>query len=292
MDERFKQFPRDLATRSRTVRLGPTGVPTLLAHPDWETPAPFVFWMHGRTVSKELDPGRYLRWIRAGIAAVAIDLPGHGERFDPDLQSPAHTLDVLEQAVREVDQVLSELSQSEWGTCFDLGRAGIGGMSAGGMATLRRLCDPHPSVLTRGFRAAAVEGTTGWMEGLYSPDKAGLPRADRWLVEHPPDRVAQLDPMRHLSSFAPLPLLVLHSRADRMVPWEGMSVFVERLRAHYRVDGADPGLVEVVTWPETGAPSEHAGFGRFANDAKNAQVDFLRRHLGAEHTGEPAWKAT
>jgi len=34
--------------------------------------------MHGRTANKELDPGRYLRLIRAGIAVCAIDLPGHG----------------------------------------------------------------------------------------------------------------------------------------------------------------------------------------------------------------------
>ena len=29
-------------------------------------PRPTIIWIHGRTVSKELDPGRYLRWLRAG----------------------------------------------------------------------------------------------------------------------------------------------------------------------------------------------------------------------------------
>ena len=41
----------------------------------------------------------------------------------------------------------------------------------------------------------------------------------------------------------------------------------------------DPSLIELKTWPTTGAPNEHIGFGRFSNDAKNAQTDFLRRHL-------------
>jgi len=77
--ERFSRLPSSLASRAKSVRFG--DVPALLAHPDWETPAPVVLWMHGRTVSKELDPGRYLRWVRAGIAACAVDLPGHGERF-------------------------------------------------------------------------------------------------------------------------------------------------------------------------------------------------------------------
>lgn len=59
MDDRFARFPSDLAWRTRAARLGPSRVPALLAHPDWTTPAPVVIWMHGRTVSKELDPGRY-----------------------------------------------------------------------------------------------------------------------------------------------------------------------------------------------------------------------------------------
>lgn len=278
MDDRFRQFPRDLASRARNTALA--GVPTLLAHPDWASKAPFVLWMHGRTVNKELDPGRYLRWIRAGIAAVAIDLPGHGERYDESLQSPVRTLDVIEQAVGEVDTVLAALAASDAAPYFDFTRAGIGGMSAGGMVTLRRLSDPHPPSLPQGFAAGAVEGTTGWLEGLYFPEKAGLPRADRWLVEHPEDKLLRLDPMRHLSTFTPIPLLALHSKADQMVPWEGMSIYLERLKANYRARGENPSKIEIHTWDSTGAPQEHAGFGKFANDAKNMQVDFLKSRLG------------
>ncbi|MCK6478317.1 MAG: alpha/beta fold hydrolase, partial [Phycisphaerales bacterium] len=260
MDERFSQFPKDLATRSRSLKLGAAGVPTLLAHPDWQSPAPVMLWMHGRTVNKELDPGRYLRWIRAGIAAVAIDLPGHGERFDPRLQEATGTLDMLEQALGDVDQVLDALARSEWAAFFDFTRVGIGGMSAGGMVTLRRLCDPAPGSLPNGFAAAAVEGTTGWLEGLYYPEKAGLPRPVQQPIEHPVDRLARLDPMRNRQRMKPLPMLVLHSQADEVVPWAGMSVFIERLKAHYRQQGADPSMIQVVTWTSTGAPQEHAGF--------------------------------
>jgi dienelactone hydrolase len=266
--ERFAKFPAALASQVRTTRLGPTGVPALLAHPDWKTPAPLVLWMHGRTVNKELDAGRYLRWIRAGIAACAIDLPGHGERFEAEFQRPAKTLDLLEQIIPEIDQVIGALTGPQWNAVFDPARLGIGGMSAGGMATLRRLCDPHP------FVCAAVEGTTGDLAALYHPD-SGRP----WPVNHSPERVARYDPRQHLETWRPIPLLVLHSEADRVVPIATVRSFVEALQQHYTATGADPAVIDLHTWPETGAAEEHAGFGRHANDAKNLQVDFFSRNL-------------
>jgi alpha-beta hydrolase superfamily lysophospholipase len=277
VDARFASFPRALASQARTVRLGPSQIPALLAHPDWERPAPTVLWLHGRTAQKELDPGRYLRWIRAGLAACAIDLPGHGERAIPGWHGPERTLDVLEQVLPEIDEAAAALGAPEWRGAFDTARLAIGGMSAGGMAALRRLCDDHP------FRAAAVEATTGNLAGLYLP--AGAEAARPWPVRHDPARVARLDPMQNLESpgagWRPIPLLVLHSESDRLIPWPGMRAFVERLRDHYRARGADPALIEVTTWPETGAPDEHIGFGRFSYEAKIGQGAFLSRSLRA-----------
>lgn len=266
MIERFARFPAALAQRSRAERLA--GVPALLAHADWERPAPVAIWMHGRTVNKELDPGRYLRWIRAGIAACALDLPGHGERREEGMDSPSRTLGVLSQMVGEIDGVVAALADPKWAGAFDTTRLAIGGMSAGGMAALRRLCDPHP------FACAVVECTTGDLGALYHPD-AKRP----WPVSHPPDRVAPLDPAQNLKGWRPIPLLDLHSEADRVVPIAGVRSFVEKLRGRYSESGADPDLVRLITWPETGAPDEHAGFGRFSNDAKNIQVEFLKAHL-------------
>lgn len=268
MIERFSRFPAYLEERAKSVRLGPTKAPALLAHPDWERPAPTVIWMHGRTVNKELDPGRYLRWIRAGIAACSIDLPGHGEREDAELLKPDRTLDVLDTVIPELDHIVEALADPAWAGVFDLDRLGIGGMSAGGMAALRRLCDPHP------FLCATVEATTGNLEALYHPD-SGRP----WPVNHPPERIARLDPMKHLDGWRPIPLVAMHSESDRIVPIAGMRAFIEAVLARTAEQGADPEMVEFITWPDTGAPQEHSGFGRFSNDAKNAQVDFLRRHF-------------
>ena len=113
MIERFAQFPNALAVRCRVARFG--DVPVLLAHPDWDSCVPVVLWLHGRTANKELDPGRYLRWIRAGFAACAIDLPGHGERSVAAMQDPDATPDVLAQAVGEIDGVVEQLADRAWG---------------------------------------------------------------------------------------------------------------------------------------------------------------------------------
>ncbi|RMH26093.1 MAG: alpha/beta fold hydrolase [Planctomycetota bacterium] len=276
MIERFAQLPSALKSASRLVRLGPAEVPALLAHPDWSTPAPTVLWMHGRTVDKTLDPGRYLRWIRAGIAACAVDLPGHGERPGPRLHGPEHTLYVVERMIAEIDGVVDALAERRWGGAFDRERLGVGGMSAGGMAALRRCCDDHP------FRAVAVESTVG--------DFSVMPYRERFT----PDLIDRLDPIRHLDGWRCVPLLALHSERDQWAPAQGMRNFVDAVRERCAQTGPAPvppsaqtgqtpasveETVRLVTWPQTGAPNEHAGFGRFANDAKNLQVEFFRRWL-------------
>ncbi|MBX3357360.1 MAG: prolyl oligopeptidase family serine peptidase [Phycisphaeraceae bacterium] len=282
MIDRFARFPADLARRARHAHLA-GHIPALLAHPDWSTPAPTVIWLHGRTVNKELDPGRYLRWIRAGIAACAIDLPGHGERADPDQQQPDHTLDVLGQTVAEIDAVIEALADPSHAGVFDLDRLAIGGMSMGGMATLRRLCEPHP------FACAAVECTTGDLHSLYFG-----PRADGetpWPVRHDPARVEQVDPMAHIDDspgWSPIPLLALHSEADRVVPFNSQRRFISALADRYRRIGADPSVIRLVSWPQTGAPEEHSGFGRVANEAKNVQTEFLVEHLRPAPRAEEA----
>ncbi|MGP1310056.1 MAG: alpha/beta hydrolase family protein [Phycisphaerales bacterium] len=263
---RFAELPSSLAKQARFEKLAretTQGVPALLAHPNWERPAPTVIWMHGRTVSKELDPGRYLRWVRAGMAAVALDLPGHGERFDRALNSPDNTLRVVEQMLGELDHVVDALGDPKWNGVFDLDRLAIGGMSAGGMVTLRRLGSQHP------FKAAAVESTAGDFSFMRFYDQ----RYPRELIEN-------LDPIRHADGWSATPLLALHSEADEWVPVDAIRSLFAALETRYSDLGADAAdLLTLKTWPVTGAPYEHAGFGKVANDAKNAQVEFLTRWL-------------
>ena len=236
-------------------------IPALLVHPTWdetEPPAPVVIWMHGRTVDKETDPGRYLRWMRAGIGACAIDLPGHGERFDEALQQSHRTFDVLQQMLDEIDiiaQALGELG------VFDMNRLAIGGMSAGGMTALARLCRDHS------FVCASVEATSGsWAQ-----------QRQRSMFAHRDwSEAAALNPIDHLETWRAIPFQAIHARHDESISFEQQAGFIAALRDHY----ADPELIEFVEYDRTGAPLEHAGFGRMAADAKNRQRDFLARELG------------
>jgi predicted peptidase len=261
MPDLTASLPSALRSASRFRRLGPTDAPALLAHPDWDSGerVPLVLWMHGRTVTKEIDPGRYLRWIRAGIGACAVDLPGHGERYDPALQAPERTLDVVLAMADEIDEVLAAALEAG---PFDPDRLAIGGMSAGGMATLTRLVRPHP------FRCCSVEATTGsWRH-----------QAGRAMFrDQPEERIRAHDPIRHLRGWREIPFQAFHSRLDEWVDVQGQAAFAKELRLHYR----RPEWVDLVLYDRTGAPFEHAGFGAVSADAKNRQRDFLARHLGA-----------
>lgn len=272
MDPRFAQLPKSLVKVSKNMTLG-EGVPALVAHPNWEIGerVPAVIWMHGRTVNKELDPGRYQRWVRNGIGAIAIDLPGHGERYEAEYMSPAKTLSLIEQGCHEIDEVLGSIEAMG---VFDMDRVVIGGMSAGGMVTLCRLCSEHP------FIGAVVEGTTGNLKELYFPTPGSPARP--WPVEHDASDVAKVDPMQNLNGFHPIPLLALHNEGDEMVPIGGQRHFIEQLKAQYHSQGSAPEMVEFKTFVDSGAPGEHAGFGKFANEAKNLQLAFLKDLFGMD----------
>jgi alpha-beta hydrolase superfamily lysophospholipase len=212
--------------------------------------------MHGRTANKELDPGRYLRWMRAGIGACAVDLPGHGERPPPHRQGPEHSWDVLTQMVSEIDSIIESLKQFP----FDQSRIAIGGMSLGGMAALARLTQPHS------FICASVEATSGKWAG----DDARSRFAQRVASE-----TRALEPIANLENWREIPMQIIHAKHDEWVSHKDQAEFVAALRAKYR----DPSLIEFIEYERTGAPHEHIGFGTMSNDAKNRQRDFFSRWL-------------
>lgn len=256
MSGRSAPLPSALRAAARWMGLGP--VPALVVHPGWDSgvPCPVVLWMHGRTAHKEIDPGRYLRWMRAGIGACAVDLPGHGERPEPGFHEAERTFEVVARMAAEVPGIVAGLMDLG---VFDAARLAIGGVSAGGMAALLTLCGEHA------FSCSSVEACSGsWRHPSRKPLFGGRAEA------------AALDPIARLDGWREVPFQAMHARHDQWIPAAAQEAFVDALRRRYR----DPGLVEFVQFDETGAPHEHVGFGRLAAEAKNRQAAFFTRWLG------------
>ncbi|MDG2093671.1 MAG: alpha/beta fold hydrolase [Phycisphaerales bacterium] len=260
MSANFDQLPSALKKQSTLEKLGPTGVPSLLVRPESpsDSPPPLVIWMHGRTAFKELDPGRYLRFMRAGIATCAIDLPGHGERSDETLQTSEHVLDVVVQMVEELDEVVKEATAA---LASDPDRIGIGGMSAGGMVALARLTRPHR------FVAASIEATSGnWSFQSRLP----------MLESNRADLLHEWDPIRHLQGWREIPIQAFHCKADEWVPFDGQDAFIKSLRNRYE----NPELIDWMTYDQTGTLHEHVGFGPHSADVKERQRSFFQSSFG------------
>ena len=132
--------------------------------------------------------------MRAGIGACAIDLPGHGERYQRELQDPFRTLEVIVQMIDEIDSIVDGLRALG---VFNMQRLAIGGMSAGGMATMARLCQPHE------FLCASVEATTGSWEHQCR-------RA--MFQERTPEEIGSRNPIEHLQQWRDIPFPGLSRR--------------------------------------------------------------------------------
>ena len=265
MYDPYDTLPQALRKRSRLERLGPTDVPTLLIEPEGTPPhsgPPAVLWLHGRTAWKEVDPGRFLRLMRAGVAVIAPDLPGHGQRFDAALQDSRNVLEVIRIMLDELDAVAGA-GLARLGA--DPMRTGIGGMSAGGMVAIARLTRPHT------WRCVALEATTGsWAHQRARPMFARRDSAS----------IAAIDPINHLSMWQPIPVLAVHSKADEWVDWAGQSAFLDAVARR-----GDPNLVERLVFDRTGAEHEHVGFGRFSAEVKERERAFYLEHLAEGRPG-------
>ena len=257
------QFPRSLLRMSWWTTLG--GVPAVVVHPARDAdpqdasqpvpaPVPTLIWMHGRTATKEIDPGRYLRLAREGIATIALDLPGHGGREDIAMQAPSRAMAMIEQMAGEIDAVVADARARG---IIDTSRLAVGGMSAGGMASCVRLCSSHP------FRCALIECSTGDFASLD-----GMPIHDAAIAQ-------RIDPMTHLAGWRDIPFMALHARHDEWMPHGGTARFVEALRAR----SERPERIILHTYERTGAVAEHIGFGQMSHDAKSRGCEFLARYL-------------
>jgi len=187
----------------------------------------------------------------------AVDLPGHGARFDESLQTSDRILEVVLQMAHEIESVLSGLSNFEG---FDMNAAALGGMSAGGLVAILHMLREHP------FRAAVLEATGGSWEPLRN-----LPMCKTLSDEE----FDTLNPINRLDGWRDIPVVAFHSRQDAWMPFRAESDFIDAIKKR----SSFPEDIELVAFDHTGAPEEHMGFGRETAFVKEVQVDFLAKHI-------------
>ncbi|RPG07524.1 MAG: alpha/beta fold hydrolase [Phycisphaera sp. TMED24] len=251
------QLPSAVRERATLTTLGPA--PALVVLPESSsTPPPVLLWLHGRQANKEIDPGRALRLLRAGIGFIGVDLPGHGERTVASYQTVEGTLQTILEMSQELDDVHAAMVTD---LPVNPEQIAIGGMSAGGMAAAHRLVTPHP------YQAMLMEASTGnWAAQAHRPMFQPLT----------PEALQSEDPMARLATWTPIPVLAQHSRLDEWIRFEGQSAFLEELREH---NAGHP--VDLQAYDRTGALKEHIGFGKYGAQAKDLCRDFLLRIFGA-----------
>ena len=241
-------------------------------------PAPVVVFLHGggwRVGSRhgagpayrDTDPGPFEQLAQAGVAVASVDYRLSGEAVWPTQLHDAKA------AVRWLRSRAGEIG-------IDPDRVAAWGESAGGhLAELLGLvADPdlEGDVGVTG-PSSAVSAVVAW----YAPsdvaavatdlgaDPADATTREALLLGAAPSAVpgvaAQASPVSHVSPTAP-PFLLLHGRADRLIPVAQSERLAERLPdvELHTYDGADH------MW--RGAPEA-------ATDALHRTVAFLRRHL-------------
>ena len=157
----------------------------------------------------------------------------------------------------EIDEIINELAMTPY---FDTTNCAIGGMSAGGLATSYRLVLPHL------FKAAILESTGGQWKYLH----------DNPFFSHlSADEIEAINPMNRIDGWRDIPVLAVHSKHDKRIPYATESDFIEALKAKSN----SPEEIELLSFDNTGAPEEHMGYGRESAFVKETEIEFLAKYL-------------
>jgi acetyl esterase/lipase len=257
----------------------------LVLPPDTGASVPVVVFLHGggwRLSSRHsagpayrgADPTPFEQVALAGVAVASVDYRLSGEAVWPAQLHDAKAA-VRWLRWRAAELGIDAVRIAAWGESAGGHLADLLGLTGDDAALEGEIGVTGPSSRVAAVAAwygptdvAAVATDTGADPADATTREAQLLGAAPWTV---PNLAAQASPLDHVSTGAP-PFLLLHGRADRVVP----CVQSERLRDALSAVGVD---VELHTYDD--ADHMWVGAPDAAADALDRTVTFLRRHLAA-----------
>lgn len=221
----------------KEVKKNVHGIPVLEFYDEsGKEPKPLVILQHGFTGNKA-DLRDFARELaKRGFYAVSPDAYLHGDLADPDLEKkgPAGKFSNLDKIIvktADAFDVLLEYYKKD--SLIDSNRTALLGVSMGGIAVYRYLTGkPDPSV-----RAAVPVISTPSIRGHLQSAAAGIPFLTDSLIL----KVSENEPAKKLSAIRDIPMLLLSSTDDPMVPVADVREAASKLKKQY----SDPEKIEL-----------------------------------------------
>lgn len=204
-------------------------IPALIWRGEGEGPRPAIIYLPGGGQTRhDVDPKSRDAAMSRGVTVLSFDMDQHGDRHTPDFVPPERAtleqfLDFVERTVSDLETVVWHLRRDER---VDGDRLGIRAISLSASAAL--------AAIGRGLAIKACLSICG--SGDFAASASWRMRRDGASADEIAEalrtsaqRLAQLDPLRHVESFPPRSLMMIHGTADRSVPIEGNRALFDAL---------------------------------------------------------------
>ncbi len=192
-----------------------SGIPLYECYAEQTAKQELLFINHGFTGSKEGEYYFALELAKLGYFVVALDAAKHGERIAPpfNLDSPAAQLERFEQFFEVVLQTGMDNQRLFKEHYQHFKTVSLLGFSMGAMVTYYTA-----TILKEVQRMITVVGTPTFLDfSKYKLATEGLAENLQTL-----QKLAQIDPIKHLESFRELEILMLTGKHDTNVPNSGV----------------------------------------------------------------------
>ena len=227
-------------------------IPVLEMYPDLElhpSPGllPLVIVFHGFDSSKERKLQNALAIAQQGLFVVMPDAVRHGEREDSSFaaltysQKAEYLFDIVTETAAEIDSILQHYSQS---SIVDSSRCGLEGTSMGGMIVYEYLAKYGREQI----KAAVSIISTPDFGSIIDNSKLQNPEFYQSYPQSKIDRVKNSHPLPQALKLKDLPLLLLNSEDDTIIPIFPVRTFYTALKHQY----TDARQLRIKTYHDTG----------------------------------------